>query len=119
MAILICEDNKLSARALGAVLAREGYQTETAEDGIKAIEVLGSKDFDLVIADIHLPYHSGLELVRYLRKDLGKNTPVIVVSAFSDPQVQKQAKELGVSYYIVKPVDMTDIIGRVRSILVS
>jgi DNA-binding response OmpR family regulator len=104
---------------MSAVLVREGFQTETAEDGNQAIELLGSKNFDLVIADIHLPYHSGLELVRYLRKDLRKDTPVIVVSAFSDPQVQKQAKELGVSYYIVKPVDMTDIIGRVRSILVS
>ncbi len=119
MTILICEDNKLSARALDAVLTREGFETEIAGDGIEAMKVLGSKDFDLIIADIHLPYYSGLELVRYLRKDLKKKTPVIVVSAFSDPQVQKQAKELGVYYYIVKPVDMTDIVGRVRSVLAS
>lgn len=119
MDILICEDNKLSARALVAVLAREGFQTEIAEDGNMALELLGSRHFDLIIVDIHLPYHSGLELVRYLRRDLKKHTPVIVVSAFSDPQVQKQALELGVNCYIVKPVDMTDIVGRVNSILVS
>lgn len=119
MAILICEDNKLAARALVAVLAREGFQSEVAEDGNVAMEILGARDFDLLIVDIHLPYHSGLELVRHMRRKLRKNTPVIIVSAFSDPQVQKQAKELGVEYYLVKPVDMTDIAVRVRSILGS
>jgi DNA-binding response OmpR family regulator len=119
MAILICEDNKLAARALSAVLLREGLQTETASDGNEAMFCLDNNDYDLIIADIHLPYHSGLELVRHLRKDLGKDTPVIVVSAFSDLQMQKQAKELGANEYIVKPVDMKDIAGRVRSYLVS
>ena len=117
MAILICEDNKLAARALSAVLVRDGFESDVAVDGIEAMSLLKNKEYDLIIADIHLPYHSGLELVQYLHKDLGRKTPVIVVSAFSDPQMQKQAKELGIVAYVVKPVDMTDILSRVRSLL--
>jgi DNA-binding response OmpR family regulator len=117
MAILICEDNKLAARALSVVLARDGFVSEVATDGNEAMILLKNTNYDLIIADIHLPYHSGLELVQYLHKDLGRKTPVIVVSAFSDPQMQKQAKELGVNEYVVKPVDMTYLLGRVRSLL--
>jgi DNA-binding response OmpR family regulator len=117
MAILICEDNTLAARALSAVLSREGYQCETACDGIDAMAILARKEFDLVVVDIHLPYHSGLELVTFLRNKSKKKTPVIIVSAFSDPQMQRQAKELGVNDYVVKPVDMADIINRVRGYL--
>lgn len=117
MAILICEDNKLAARALSAVLARDGYLAEVATDGNEALTLLKNTEYDLIIADIHLPYHSGLELVRYLHKDLGRKTPVIVVSAFSDAQMQRQAKELGVLEYVVKPVDMSYILDRVRSLI--
>jgi DNA-binding response OmpR family regulator len=101
------------------MLAREGFESEIASDGNEAMDALGKRTYDMILADIHLPYHSGLELVRYLRKDLGSKTPVIVVSAFSDPQMQRQAKELGVNDYIVKPLDMVDIINRVKAQLAS
>jgi two-component system phosphate regulon response regulator PhoB len=67
--------------------------------------------------DIHLPFHSGLELIKYLRSDLKMNTPVLVLTAFSDLQMQRQAEELGISGYIVKPFDPSDLIRRIFSIL--
>ena len=93
MNILICEDNQLASRAMSVVLEREGFEPVTAVDGNSAIDLLRSTDFSLVIVDIHLPYHSGLELIRFLRTDLKKNTPVLIVSAFSDPQIQRLASE--------------------------
>jgi DNA-binding response OmpR family regulator len=73
--------------------------------------------YDLIIVDIHLPFHSGLELIKYLRSDLKLETPVLVLSAFSDLQMQRQAKELGISGYIVKPFKLNDLIEQMRIIL--
>jgi len=117
MSILICEDNRMANKTLSVVLEREGYETETAEDGSEAMQLLQSKVYDLIIVDIHLPYHSGLELVKYLRTDLKKKTPVLIVTAFSDPQVQQQAGELGINGYIVKPFNPTDLLKKIQSIL--
>jgi DNA-binding response OmpR family regulator len=73
--------------------------------------------FDLILMDIHLPFHSGLELIKYLRSDLKMSTPVLVLTVFSDPQMQVQARELGISGYIVKPFDPSDLIRQICSIL--
>lgn len=117
MKILICEDNKIASRTISVVLEREGYQTTTAEDGNLAIGMLNNNNYDLVIVDIHLPYHSGLELVKYLRSDLQKKTPVLIVSAFSDAQVQKQAGELGVNGYIIKPFNPDELVRMISSVI--
>ena len=100
-----------------AILEKEGFAADTAEDGNYAIELLKKNNYDLLIVDIHLPYHSGLELIRYLRSSLKRKTPVLIISAFSDLQVQKQANEMGISGYIVKPFNPTDLIGQIRTIL--
>jgi DNA-binding response OmpR family regulator len=117
MKVLICEDNKLALKAMSVVLEREGYDPVTVSDGQEAIEMLRRKDFDVVIVDIHLPYHSGLEVIRFLRTDLKKQTPVLIVSAFSDPQVQRQAGEMKVSGYITKPFDPADLISKIRAVV--
>lgn len=117
MNILVCEDNKLASLVIARILQRRGFDIDTASDGNEAMEKIASGNPDLVICDIHLPYHSGLELVRYMRTELGRETPVIIVSAFSDPHVQEQAKELGISDYFVKPFDSETLIARIESLL--
>lgn len=102
---------------LSFILEKEGFKPDTAEDGNKAITLMKQTVFDLILMDIHLPFHSGLELIKYLRSDLKMNTPVLVLTAFSDPQMQDQAAELGISGYIVKPFDPSDLIRRIFSIL--
>lgn len=119
MSILICEDNTLAKRTLSVVIEKAGFLTETSEDGIEAMRMLQEKDYELIIVDIHLPYHSGLELVKFLRSELKKNTPVLIVTAFSDIQLQQQAAELGISGYIIKPFNPSDLIEQIRSILVN
>jgi len=115
MKILICEDNQLALRAMSVVLEREGFDPVAVNDGNKAIDVLRKTDFDVVIVDIHLPYHSGLEVIRFLRTELKKQTPVLIVSAFRDPQVQRQAGEMKVSGYITKPFDPQDLVSKIRA----
>jgi DNA-binding response OmpR family regulator len=115
MKILVCEDNQLALRAMSVVLEREGYDPVTVSDGNRAIEELRKSDYDLAIVDIHMPYHSGLEVIRFLRTELKKQTPVLIVSAFSDPQIQRQAGEMKVSGYITKPFDPDDLLRKIRA----
>jgi DNA-binding response OmpR family regulator len=117
MKILICEDNKLAMNTLSFILEKEGLKSDTAEDGNIALTLLQKTVYDLILVDIHLPFHSGLELIKYLRSDLKMKTPVLVLTAFSDPQMQLQAGELGISGYIVKPFNPSDLIQQIRSIL--
>lgn len=99
------------------ILGKEGYSADIAEDGNNAIELLQKTVYDLLIVDIHLPFHSGLEIIKYLRSSLKKKTPVLIISAFSDPQMQKQANGLGISGYVIKPFNPADLLGQIRSIL--
>jgi two-component system, OmpR family, alkaline phosphatase synthesis response regulator PhoP len=117
MKILICEDNPMAMKTLSVVLEREGFSADVAEDGNKAIFLLQKNNYDLLVVDIHLPYRSGLELVKYVRSDQGKDTPVIILTAFSDHQMQRQAGELGISDYIVKPFNPVDLVSKIKSIL--
>ncbi len=107
----------MAIKTLSVILEKGGFDVETAEDGNKAIELLKMNDYELVVADIHLPYRSGLELVKFLRSDQGKDTPVLVLTAFSEPQMMRQAGELGISDYIIKPFDPVDLVKRIKSIL--
>jgi DNA-binding response OmpR family regulator len=117
MKILICEDNPMAMKTLSVVLEREGYDANVADDGNVGIEMLQKNDYDLLVVDIHLPYRSGLELIKFVRSDQGKDTPVIILTAFSDNQMQRQAGELGISDYIVKPFNPVDLVAKIKSIL--
>jgi DNA-binding response OmpR family regulator len=117
MKILICEDNPMAMKTLSVVLEREGYDADVADDGNVGIEMLQKNDYDLLVVDIHLPYRSGLELIKFVRSDQRKDTPVIILTAFSDNQMQRQAGELGISDYIVKPFNPVDLVTKIRSIL--
>jgi DNA-binding response OmpR family regulator len=117
MRLLVCEDNKLVIRTLSVVLEKEGFEVELAEDGNLAFEYLHKNNYDLIIVDIHLPFHSGLEVIKLLRSDLKQKTPVLVLSAFSDQEMQRQAGEMEIDGYIVKPFNPSDLIRKIRSIL--
>lgn len=107
----------MAMKTLSVVLEREGFVADMADDGNVGIEMLQKNDYDLLVIDIHLPYHSGLELIKFVRSEQGKDTPVIILSAFSDNQMQRQAGELGISDYIVKPFNPVDLVTKIKSIL--
>src|SRR5665648_1255513 len=108
MKILICEDNPIALKTLSVVLERAEFETNSAIDGNEAMGFLQNNEYDLLLIDIHLPYHSGLELVKFVRSELGKDTPVLILTAFSDPQMQSQAKELGCLLYTSDAADEED-----------
>ena len=74
-------------KTLSVVLARDGFEVDIAQDGNKAFAFLHKNIYDLILVDIHLPFHSGLEIIKFLRSALKQRTPVLVLSSFSDPEI--------------------------------
>ena len=114
--ILVVEDNKELSRLFSRVLTREGYTTFEAEDGIYALDILENEYIDLIISDIMMPRMDGIELVRALRE--AKYTlPVLMITAKDTFADKQQSFNAGVDDYMVKPVDVNEMLLRVRALL--
>lgn len=116
MKILICEDEEIMLTALEFRLRKQGFQVIKAEDGLQAKAKLIAEEPDLVIADIMMPHVSGLELIQYIRLDLKKSLPVIVISALEYDDVILEAFRLGANDFITKPFKPYELILRIRRI---
>lgn len=114
--ILVVEDNKELSRLFSRVLSREGYTVHEAEDGIEALDILENEYIDLIISDIMMPRMDGIELVRALRE--AKYTlPVLMITAKDTFADKQQSFNAGVDDYMVKPVDVNEMLLRIRALL--
>ena len=106
----------MTLRTIEFTLKKEGHEILKAEDGDQAISMLNEKEIDLVITDINMPYTKGLEVVRYVNKNLDAKIPVIIISIINLEETKKHAVELGASGYLTKPFDPKALIQMVQSI---
>ncbi|MDF2923861.1 MAG: heme response regulator HssR [Paenibacillaceae bacterium] len=114
--ILVVEDNEKLRQLMCTVLAKQGFNPVMAEDGEQALDILHTHHIDLVISDIMMPNLDGFQLIGRLR-EAGYNMPVLTVTAkdsFSDKQKGYLA---GTDDYMVKPIDINEMILRVRALL--
>ncbi|MBQ4561604.1 MAG: response regulator transcription factor [Clostridia bacterium] len=114
--ILVVEDNKELSRLFSRVLQKEGYTVFEAEDGVVALDILENEYIDLIISDIMMPRMNGIELVRSLR-DARYNMPVLTITAKETFADKQQSFNAGVDDYMVKPVDVNEMMLRVRALL--
>jgi sigma-B regulation protein RsbU (phosphoserine phosphatase) len=118
-ALLVVDDNEDNRYTLTRRLTREGYTNlTTANDGRQALELLRSRDFDLVLLDIMMPEMNGHEVLEHLKAD-GKlrDLPVIMISALSEIESVVRCIELGAEDYLPKPFNPTLLRARVRACL--
>jgi CitB family two-component system response regulator MalR len=104
--VLIVEDDPMVAEFNRRYLERiEGYQLISSASTVKeALEIINSREIDLVLLDIFMPGKNGLELLAQIRK-LGKSMDVIVISAASDMGSVKKAMRYGAVDYLIKPFE--------------
>lgn len=117
--ILIAEDEALVLKMLSYRLKKEGYTVLTAVDGRQALEYLRTNTPDLVITDLMMPYHNGLEILEYVKKSISARTPVIVLSASGQEQTILKAFSLGADDFALKPFSPNELVSRVRKHLSS
>jgi DNA-binding NtrC family response regulator len=111
--ILIVEDEASTSWALAEGLSEDGYTTDTFRTAEDAWTWLREGSSDLVIADLRLPGMSGLELARKLRR--GKRAqPVILVTAYGSPDVEREATAVGIAECFPKPFPLDRLLRSVR-----
>ncbi|MCB9678488.1 MAG: response regulator transcription factor [Alphaproteobacteria bacterium] len=111
--ILIVEDDAAISRGLELNLQLEGFDTLLAQDGRRAIELLGER-LDLVILDIMLPHINGYEIVERLRRRKD-DVPIILLSAKTDEEAIVRGLELGADDYVTKPFRVAELLARVKA----
>ncbi|MDD3717293.1 MAG: response regulator transcription factor [Actinomycetota bacterium] len=113
--ILIIEDERPLAEAVGFSLEKEGYEVEIALDGEAGWEMYERGPYDLVLLDLMLPGVDGMEICRRIRQ--GRATPVIMLTA-KDSDVDKiLGLEMGADDYVTKPFNMRELLARIRAVL--
>ena len=118
-AILVVDDNENNREMLSRRLAREGYKQVTlAADGRRALELLASQRFDLVLLDIMMPEVNGYQVLETLKADpQRRDIPVIMISALDEMESVIRCIELGAEDYLPKPFDATLLRARVGASL--
>lgn len=111
--ILIVEDEKDVNQLLAQNLQDSGYETVSVWNGLDGIRQLRDQHFDMVLLDLMLPYKSGDEVLKEIRKDC--DIPVIVISAKDLVGTKIDLLTLGADDYITKPFDLGEVTARVVS----
>src|SRR6195256_1293304 len=117
--ILIVEDEANERTGLAELVSSWGYRTDTAADGVEALEKVGTFAPSIVITDIKMPRMDGMELVEKLA-DLSESIAVVMVTAQKTTETAFHAGRLGVQDYIEKPIDfrrLRSILGNIGEIL--
>lgn len=115
MRLLLVEDHEALADAIGGALRRAGFAVDDAPSLYDAREALALAPYDLVLLDIGLPDGSGMELLAELREKGG--APVMVLTARGALGDRVEGLNLGADDYIVKPVEIPELVARCRAIL--
>ena len=115
--ILVVDDDPESRDLLSEVLEGNGYpQVEAVADGLAAREALArDADCPIIIADLHMPNESGLDLLRYLRKKNAKHEIVLMSSFFSTAE-RKLARDLGAYALLDKPFRLSELLELVSQL---
>lgn len=114
--ILVVEDNETLRQLICTVLSKHGYRVLAAEDGQSALDILEAEYIDLVISDIMMPQMDGYQLIEHLRQS-NYNLPVLIITAKDSFQDKQKGFLVGTDDYMVKPVDINEMMLRVGALL--
>lgn len=114
MRILVIEDEIGLAEAIGAILKKERYAVDIANDGQSGLDYALTDDYDCILLDIMLPKMNGLDVLSYLRvKEI--ETPVILLTAKSETDDKIKGLDCGADDYLTKPFSTGELLARIRA----
>ena len=111
--ILICDDERDIVSALKIYLSGEDYEIYTAYSGKEALELVRSRDIQLILMDIMMPEMDGIAATAKIREE--SNVPIILLTAKSETSDKILGLNIGADDYITKPFDPMEVLARVRS----
>jgi len=114
--VLLVDDEPAIVKLLGKLLATDGFEVVTAASGEEALERLEGEEFSLLVTDKNLPGLSGIEVARFAR-NIRPFMPVLLITGYASEDSALEALSLGVSDYVVKPLDVDDFRGRLAKVM--
>lgn len=114
--ILLVDDNEKIRKLIEIYLKKEGFQVFHGNNGEEALDIIDNVKIELIIADIMMPKMDGYELVRELRV-ANYTLPILMVTAKDTYPDKKMGFELGADDYMTKPIDMDELVLRVKALL--
>jgi YesN/AraC family two-component response regulator len=108
MKVLVVEDDYSSRELLKICIEKEGYQCQTANDGVDGFNLFKKFNPDLIISDVRMPNMTGIELLESIRK-ISKDVIIVFITGHGNEELALQALQLGANNYIKKPVDISEI----------
>ncbi len=118
--VLVAEDNKINQLVIKKILQKGNYKVELVENGEKALDALGRKDYDFLILDMNMPERSGLDVTRayrFMRTDV--RTPIIILTADATPEAEQACIDAGADAYITKPIDSRKLLAAIAELSLS
>ena len=113
--ILIIDDHPAIRATMQDVMKNEGFETMIAESGQEAIDIYMSEYFDFVLMDMQMPDMKGVEVYRRMLNNKQQHAKFIFISAFSSPELEDEAHELGCIAFLQKPIRVEQVIEIIRS----
>ncbi len=114
--ILVADDTANIRRLFEYTLEKNGFKAYTAENGEKALEIIGNTHIDLLILDLMMPKMDGWETLKALRES-GSDLPVLIITAKDNTADVRKSFLLGTDDYMTKPVDEVEMILRIKALL--
>ena len=113
--VLVVDDEEMIRRMIAKSAAREGYTVTEAGDGIEAIELCRTGNFDVMIIDIMMPELDGFSACREIRKF--SSIPIIMLSARGEEYDKINGFEIGIDDYVVKPFSPKELMLRIEALM--
>jgi DNA-binding response OmpR family regulator len=118
--ILIAEDNPQNAELVEAYLGDHEFEIRIASDGDQTLQMVRTWHPDLILLDVMMPKISGFEVCKRLRADAAtRDTAVLMITALDQSSDMERAVEAGTDDFLTKPINKSELLLRVRSLLKS
>ena len=116
MKILLAEDTADLNRAVSAALKMQGYEVDSALDGLQALDFLQRESYDCILLDIMMPGLDGISVLKELRSRR-ITTPVMLLTAKAEVDDRVAGLDAGADDYLPKPFAIKELLARVRSMI--
>ncbi len=114
MRLLLAEDERSLAKAVGAILEKNNFSVDVVYDGADALDYLRAGNYDGAVLDIMMPKMTGIEVLRTIRAE-GSMLPVLLLTAKSEIDDKVEGLDSGANDYLTKPFNSKELLARIRA----